>query len=326
VDYREFTESKGGRMLEPERKNIMQKKNQNMRVFITGATGFIGSAVIPGLLKAGHQVTGLTRSDAGAKSLATLGVKVQPGSLGDLDSLREGAAGSDAVIHLAFIHDFSKFQENCEIDKRAIEAMGSVLANSDRPFIVTSGIAGLGGPGQVATEDQQVPPNLPYPRVSEQTALALKGVKASIVRLPQVHDTIKQGLITYLIALAREKGVSAYIGEGRNRWAAGHISDTALLYRLALEKNEPGAKYHAVGEEGVAMRDIAESIGRRLKVPVKSISPEEAKTHFGWLALFAGFDLMASSALTQKRLGWHPSGPGLIEDLDQTSALKTQTN
>jgi nucleoside-diphosphate-sugar epimerase len=207
----------------------MQKKNQNMRVFITGATGFIGSAVIPELLHAGHQVLGLARSDAGDQSLAAIGAKVQRGSLDDLDSLRKGAADSDAVIHCAFIHDFSKFQENCEVDKRAIEALGSVLAGSDRPLIVTTGLAGLGGTGQVATEDQDVPPNFRYPRVSEQTALALKGVSASIVRLPQVHNTMKQGLITYLIALAREKGVSAYVGEGRNRWAAGHVSDTARL-------------------------------------------------------------------------------------------------
>ena len=301
----------------------MQKKNQNMNVFVTGATGFIGSAVIPELINAGYQVTGLARSDAGAGSLAAIGAKVQRGSLDDLDGLRKGATGSDAVIHLAFIHDFSKFQENCEIDKHAIEALGSVLAGSDRPFIVTTGTAGLAGPGQVATEDQEVPPNFPFPRVSEQTALALKGVNASIMRLPQVHNTIKQGLITYLIALAREKGVSVYVGEGRNRWAAGHVSDTARLYRLALEKNEPGAKYHAVGEEGVAMRDIAEAIGRGLKVPVKSISPDEAKAHFGWLAMFAGSDLPASSALTQKRLGWHPTGPRLIEDLDQASPFKT---
>ena len=295
----------------------MQKKNQNMRVFITGATGFIGSAVIPELINAGHHVIGLARSDAGAKSLAAFGADVQRGSLDDLESLRKGAASSEAVIHLAFIHDFSKFEENCEIDKRAIEALGSALAGSDRPLIVTTGIAGLGGPGQVATEDQEVPPNFPYPRVSEQTALALKNVNASIVRLPQVHNTIKQGLITYLIALAREKGVSAYVGEGRNGWAAGHISDTARLYRLALEKNERGAKYHAVGEEGVPLRHIAESIGRGLKVPVKSMSPEKAKAHFGWLAMFAGLDLLASSVLTQKRLGWHPVGPGLIEDLDR---------
>jgi nucleoside-diphosphate-sugar epimerase len=301
----------------------MQKKNKNMRVFITGATGFIGSAVIPELINAGHQVIGLARSDAGAKSLAAIGADVQRGSLDDLESLRKGAMGSDAVIHLAFIHDFSKFQENCEIDKRAIEALGSVLAGSDRPLIVTTGIAGLGGPGQVATEDQEVTPNFPYPRVSEQTALALKNVSASIVRLPQVHNTVKQGLITYLIALAREKGLSAYVGEGGNRWAAGHVLDTARLYKLALEKNERGAKYHAVGEEGVPMRDIAETIGRGLKVPVKSMSAEEAKTHFGWLAMFAGLDLLASSALTQKRLSWHPAGPGLLEDLDRASAFKS---
>ena len=169
-----------------------------------------------------------------------------------------------------------------------------------------------------------VPPNFPFPRVSEQAALGLKGVNASVLRLPQVHDTVKQGLVTYAIAIAREKGVSAYIGEGRNRWAAAHVSDVGRLYRLALEKNEPGAKYHAVGEEGVAMRDIAEVIGRGLKVPVKSITPEEAKTHFGWLAMFAGFDLVASSALTQKRLGWHPTGPGLIADLERMNYSSPQ--
>jgi nucleoside-diphosphate-sugar epimerase len=176
--------------------------------------------------------------------------------------LKRGATASDAVTHLAFIHDFSKFQENCEIDKHAIEALGSVLVGSDRPLIVAAGTAGLAGPGQVATEDDVVPPNFPFPCVSEQTALSLKGVNASVMRLPQVHDTIKQGLVTYLIAMAREKGVSAYIGEGRNRWAAAHVSDVARLYRLALEKHEAGARYHAVAEEGVPLRDIAETIGR----------------------------------------------------------------
>ena len=288
-----------------------------MKIFITGSTGFIGSAVVKELIGAGHQVLGLVRSDEKARELAALRGQAHRGSLEDLDSLRKGAAASDAVIHLGFIHDFSKFQENCEIDKHAIEAIGSVLAGSKRPFIVTAGTAGLAGPGQVATEDMDISPNFPFPRVSEQTALSLKGVNASVMRLPQVHDTVKQGLITYAVAIAREKGVSAYIGEGRNRWAAAHVSDVARLYRLALEKNEPGAKYHAVGEEGVAMRDIAEVIGRGLKVPVKSITPEEAKAHFGWLALFASFDLLASSALTQKRLGWLPTAqPGMIEDLD----------
>jgi nucleoside-diphosphate-sugar epimerase len=182
---------------------------------------------------------------------------------------------------------------------------------------VTSGLAGLGAPGQLATEDMDVPPNFPFPRVSEQTALSLKDVKASVVRLPQVHDSSKQGLVTYLIAVAREKGVSAYVGEGRNRWSAAHVTDVARLYRLILEKHEAGAKYHAVGEEGVPMRDIAEAIGCGLKIPVKSVSPEEALSHFGWLARFATHDLEASSAKTRKKLDWNPTGPGLIADLEQ---------
>ena len=288
-----------------------------MRIFVTGATGFIGSAIVPVLINAGHQVLGLTRSDAGVKSLTAAGAQVHRGELTDHESLRKGAAMSDGVIHLAFVHDFSKFQENCEIDRRAIEALGSALAGSNRPLIVTTGTAGLGAPGQLATEDMDVPPNFPYPRVSEQAALSLKDVKASIVRLPQVHDPVKQGLVTYLIALAREKGVSAYVGDGRNRWSAAHVADVARLYRLVLEKNEAGAKYHAVGEEGVSMRDIAEAIGRGLKVPVKSVSPEEAQSHFGWLAMFATHDLQASSAITRKKLGWNPIGPGLIADLEQ---------
>jgi len=233
--------------------------------------------------------------------------------------LRKGAAASEAVIHLGFVHDFSKFQENCEIDKRAIEALGSVLAGSDRPLLVTSGLAGLAAPGQLTTEDNVIPPDFPFPRVSEQTALALtsKGVNASVVRLPQVHDTNKSGLVTYLIALAREKGVSAYVGEGRNRWAAAHVLDVAHLYRLALEKHETGAKYHAVAEEGVAVRDIAETIGKGLKVPVTSLSPAEAQAHFGWLSVFAGNDLAASGAKTRKKLGWNPTRPGLIADLER---------
>ncbi len=288
-----------------------------MRVFVTGATGFIGAPVVKELIAAGHNVLGMARSDEGAKSLAAVGAEVQRGSLEDLDSLRKGATASDAVIHLAFIHDWSKFGENCEIDRRAIEALGSVLAGSDRPLIVTAGTAGLAGPGQIATEDDVVPPNFPFPRVSEQTALSLKGVRASVMRLPQVHDTVKQGLVTGAVAVAREKGVSAYVGEGRNRWAAAHISDVARLYRLALEKNEAGAKYHAVAEEGVPMRDIAEAIGRGVKVPVKSISQEEASAHFGYLAMFASLDLLASSEKTRKKLGWNPTGPGLIADLER---------
>jgi nucleoside-diphosphate-sugar epimerase len=296
-----------------------------MRIFVTGATGFIGSAIVPELIKAGHQVLGFTRSDVGAQSLIAAGAEVHRGSLQDLESLRTGAAMSDGVIHCAFIHDFSKFQENCEIDKRAIEALGSVLAGSDRPLIVTSGTAGLAAPGQVATEDHVLPPDSPFPRVSEQAALSLKGVNASVMRLPQVHNTLKQGLVTYAIAVARERGVSAYVGEGRNRWAAAHVSDVARLYRLALEKHEAGAKYHAVAEEGVAMRDVAETIGRGLKVPVVSLSPEKAAIHFGWLAMFAGLDIPASGAQTQQRLGWRPTGPGLIADLEQMNYLEADT-
>jgi nucleoside-diphosphate-sugar epimerase len=290
-----------------------------MRVFITGATGFIGSALVPELINAGHQVLGLTRSDAGAKSLASTGAQVHRGDLGDLESLRRGAAAADAVIHLAFIHDFSKFQENCEIDKRAIETLGKVLAGSDRPLIVTGGIPPW-TPGRLMTEDAQPPARAAMPRVSEETALALvsQGVKGAVVRLPQVHDTVKQGLVTYLIALARDKGVSAYVGEGLNRWPAAHVSDVARLYKLALEQHETGARYHAVGEEGVPLRDIAAAIGRGLKVPVRSIAPQEAAAHFGpFFGFFAGLDVPTSSAWTQQRLGWRPTGVGMISDLDR---------
>jgi len=290
-----------------------------MRVFVTGATGFIGVPVVKELISAGHEVLGLARSDEGARLLAGIGAQVHRGSLEDLDCLRSGAAAAEAVIHLAFIHDFSKFKENCEIDRRAIESLGAALAGTDRPLVVTAGTAGLAAPGQVATEDDVVPPDFPLPRVSEQTALALlpKGVRASVMRLPQVHDTVKQGLVTFLVAVAREKGVSAYAGQGLNRWAAAHVLDVARLYRLALEKNESGAIYHAVAEEGVPMRDIAEAIGRGLQVPVRSLSPEEVPVHFGWLGMFAGHDLPASSARTREKLGWNPTGPGLIADLDQ---------
>jgi nucleoside-diphosphate-sugar epimerase len=289
-----------------------------MRVFITGATGFIGSALVPELINAGHQVLGLTRSDAGAKSLASSGAQVHRGDLGDLESLRSGAAAADAVIHLAFVHDFSKFQENCDIDKRAIETLGKVLAGSDRPLIVTGGIPPW-TPGRLMTEDAEPPAHAVMPRVSEETALALvpQGVKAAVVRLPQVHDTVKQGLVTYLIAIARDKGVSAYVGEGLNRWPAAHVSDVARLYKLALEQHETGARYHAVGEEGVPLRDIAAAIGRGLKVPLRTIAPQEAAAHFGpFFSFFAGLDLPTSSAWTQQRLGWRPSGVRMISDLD----------
>jgi nucleoside-diphosphate-sugar epimerase len=290
-----------------------------MRVFVTGATGFIGTAIVKELIGAGHQVLGLARSDAGAKSLASISgnVTVHRGDVEDLESLRRGAAASDGVIHTAFIHDFSKFQVNCEIDRRAVEALGSALAGSDRPLIVTSGTAAAYTPGRLATEDD--PANSPIPRVaSEQAAdsVATKGVRVSVMRLPQVHDPVKQGFVTYLIAVAREKGVSAYIGDGLNRWPAVQVRDAAKLYKLALEKGMAGARYNAVAEEGVPLREIAEAIGRGLKVPVVSKSAEQAAAHFGWLQAFAGADIPASSALTQKRLGWRPTGPGLIADLN----------
>ena len=306
-----------------------------MRVFLTGATGFIGSAIVPELVSAGHQVLGLTRSDAGAQSLIAAGAGVHRGSLEDPESLRSGAAQSDGVIHCGFDHsafgasDFSKFTEVCEQDRRAIESLGDALRGSDRPLVITSG-TGMGSavPGQPATEDH-FDPNHPNPRrLSEIAGAAVleRGVNLSVVRLPQVHDTVKQGLITYAVQVAREKAASAYIGEGINRWPAAHVLDVAHLYRLALEKHEAGSRYNAVAEEGVPMRKIAEVIGKGLKVPVVSISQEEAQAHFGWLAMFAGFDMPASSAQTRQRLGWHPTGPGLIADLEQMSWSEAVTH
>ncbi|HEX4025417.1 MAG TPA: SDR family oxidoreductase [Steroidobacteraceae bacterium] len=298
-----------------------------MRVFVTGATGFIGSAVVKELIAAGHQVLGLCRSDQKAAALAAAGAAVHRGSLEDLDSLKAGVARSDGVIHLAFNHDFSKFVANCEDDRRVIKALGSVLAGSDRPLIVTSG-TGMANtvPGQPATENGAVISSEVIARAASEEAaasVAADGVNVSVVRLPQVHDTLRQGLITYLIAIAREKRLCAYVGDGHNRWPAAHVLDTARLYRLAFEKAQPGAKYHAVAEEGVPLRDIAQVIGRHLKVPVKSIAPEETETYFGWLASFARHDVPASSEQTRKKLGWQPAGPGLIADLEQMRSSDT---
>jgi len=292
-----------------------------MRVFLTGATGFIGSVIVPALLKAGHQVLGLTRSDAGAQSLLAAGVEPYRGDIEDLDSLRRGAAQSDGVIHTAFNHDdFSKFLQSCENDKRAIEAMGEALAGSDRPLVITSGTGlGLGAHGEAASEDIFNPEH-PNPRKASElagNAMADRGVNVSVVRLPQVHDPLKQGLITYLIQTAREKKVSAYVGDGLNRFPAGHVLDVAHLYKLALEKAQPGSRYHAVAEEGITAREIAEVLGRCMNLPVVSVAPEEAQAHFGWLAMFAGLDMPASSTLTRERLGWTPTGPSLISDLEQ---------
>jgi len=288
-----------------------------MRVFVTGAAGFIGTATTKELIANGHEVVGLARSDANAAALTKLGAKVHKGSLEDLDSLRKGAKETDGTIHLAFIHDFSKFAENGQIDKRAIDAMGGVLEGSGKPFIVTSGTL-LIAPGRLGTEEDPVQPGLP--RMSETAGLAFapKGVRAMAVRLPQVHGGDgKCGLVNWLLTTAKEKGVSAYIGDGGNRWSAAHRLDVARLYRLALEKGEAGRSFHAVADEGVTARDIAEIIARHVKVPTRSITPDEAPAHFGFMAMFAGLDGAASSALTQKWLGWKPTQIGMIADISR---------
>lgn len=292
-----------------------------MRVFVTGATGFIGSAVVRELLAAGHQVVGLARSKEKAATLAASGADVMHGSVNDPDVLRRGVATSEGVIHLAFNHDFSRFAANCEDDRRVIGVLGSALVSTDRPLIVTSGTAiANGAPGQLAVEENAAPSSKGHPRAaSEEAALSAAdhGANVSIVRLPQVHNIFRAGLITYSIALAREKKMAAYVGDGANRWPAAHLLDVARLYRLALEKAERGARYHAVAEEGVPLREIAEVIGRRLKVPAVSILPQDAAAYFGWLSMFATLDMPASSAQTRKRLGWQPTERGLIEDLTE---------
>lgn len=291
-----------------------------MRIFLTGATGFIGSRVLPELLAAGHQVLGLARSAEGAAALQAAGAEVHRGTLEDPATLRAGAERADAVIHTAFDHDFTNFAANCEKDRRAIEAMGEVLLGSARPLIITSGVGvGLPETGGPAVEDV-FNPHHPNPRIASEVAgnaLLDKGLDLRVVRLPQVHDTRRQGLISPYIDIARAKGEVAYQGAGENRWAAVHLSDAARLYPLVLDHGVAGLRYHAVGEEGVSARAIAEEIGARLGLPVVSLAPEAAADHFGWFAMFAAMDLSASAALTRARLGWAPVGPDLLSDLRQ---------
>jgi nucleoside-diphosphate-sugar epimerase len=302
-----------------------------MRVFVTGASGWIGSAVVPELIGAGHQVTGLARSDASAAALTAAGAQVHRGTLDELDSLRSAADASDGVIHLAFKHDIAfsgDFQGAADADTRAIETFGEALAGSGKPFIIASGTLGL-APGRLATErDGLAPdpaqatlgsgPEIRRANAHKTLALASRGVRSSVMRLPPtVHGDGDNGFMAALVGIARDKGVSGYIGDGSNRWPAVHRLDSAHLFRLALENAPAGSTLHAVADEGVPIRDIAEVIGRHLDVPVVSISPEDAAGHFTWLGAFIGADAPASSTLTRELLGWHPTQPGLIDDLDK---------
>jgi nucleoside-diphosphate-sugar epimerase len=288
-----------------------------MKVFVTGATGFVGSAVVQELLQAGHRVTGLARSEANSEALKKAGAEIHRGSLEDLESLRSGAAHSDGVIHCAFNHDFSKFQKNSEDEKLAIDAIGSALAGSSRPLVVTSGVA-LVSPGRLATEDSVRAPDHPFPRDPESTAFAMiqQGVRATAIRLPPItHAHGVGGFANMLTQTAQEKGVSVYVGDGMNLWPAVHRLDAAVLFRLALEKGVAGARYHAVAEEGLPMKEIATAIGKKLHVPVSSLAAEQATGHFGWFASFAMISAPASSKKTRELLGWKPQQSGLIAEL-----------
>jgi nucleoside-diphosphate-sugar epimerase len=291
-----------------------------MRVFVTGATGFVGSAVVQELLAAGHEVLALARSEASAAALQEEGIAVHRGSLEEPAALRRGAAEADGVIHTAFIHDFTRFAASCETDRRVIEALAAELAGSDRPLIVTSG-TGVLRTGGVVTEDDRAPPDHPNPRIATEQAAdaaAMQGARALVVRLPQVHGDGDHGFTPLLCGIARDKGVAAYIGDGSNRWSAVHRFDAARLYRLALEKaGPPGTRYHAVAEEGVPLREISDVIGRQLNVPAVSIPPEQAAEHFGWFAHFAAMDNGTSSRRTRDDLGWEPKEIGLIADISR---------
>ena len=288
-----------------------------MKVFVTGASGFIGSAIVKELLATGHEVTGLARSDESAKAIRDAGAQVSKGSLDDPDSLKRGASASDGVIHTAFIHDFSQYAKAAEADRAAIEAMGKALAGTDRPLIVTGGILGLEKENGFITENMAAPP---FPRASETTALALadNGVNASVIRLPpSVHDKGDKGFIPVIINAARSKGVAAYVGDGNNRWPAVHRLDAAHLFCLALEKAAKGSRYNAIGDEGISVREIVETIGKCLNLPVESISPDEAPGYFEWMSRFITFDSPATAYKTQEQLGWQPAHIGLIEDMKE---------